>query len=116
METSPPENVSERPHLNHAQSFPRMDGSAVSPFARTRAKTVQSTPILETEDSDKLPLPLPVDGEGQSTDPDVFEKRGSLDSGFGDEGHEGEEVSVLSWSIHEQPEELPIELMSLTDR
>lgn len=93
-----------------------MDGSAGSSFARARAKTAQSVPILEAADSDKLPLPLSVDEEEQSTDPDVFDKRGSLDSCFGDEGHEGEEVSVLSRSIHDQQEELPIELMSLTDR
>lgn len=109
MESSSTEDSSERPTLHQARSFPRMDSSTASPFARARAKTVQ-----EAVDSDTLPLPLSTDEEEQSTGHDLFEKRGSMDSGFGDEGHE-EEISVLS-SIHEQPEDLPIELMSLTDR
>ena len=115
MESSTTEDSSERPHLHQARSFPRMDSSTASPFALTRAKTVQSVPVLETADSETFPLPLSADEEDQSAGHDLFEKRGSTDSGAGDEGHE-EEVSVLSRNIHEQPEELPIELMSLTDR
>ncbi|RJE23886.1 VPS9 domain protein [Aspergillus sclerotialis] len=109
MESSSTEDSSERQNLHQARSFPWMDSSTASPFARTRTKTVQ-----EAVDSDTHPLPLSADEEEQSTGHDLFEKRVSTDSGFGDEGHE-EEISVLS-SIHEQPEELPIELMSLTDR
>lgn len=115
MDSSPPENVSERPHLHQAQTFPRMDDSPTSPFARTRAKSVQSLPTPEAVDSDAHRLPLTVDEE-EAAGRDLFEKRGSSDSGLGDEGHEDEEFSALSRNIHERPEELPIELMSLTDR
>lgn len=114
MESSAAEDASETPHLHHAQTFPRMD--EVTPFARSRARSIQSQPTPEAVHSDALPLPLTVNDEGDPTERDLFEKRGSSDSGLGDEGHEGEEVSALSRNIHEQPEELPIELMSLTDR
>lgn len=88
----------------------------MSPFARSRGKSVQSVPTPEAVDSDAYPLPMEGDEEGQDTGRDVFERGGSSDSGSGDEDQEGEEFSVLSRSIHEQPEELPVELMSLTDR
>lgn len=116
MDPNPPENASERPNLHQAQTFPRMDDSTVSPFARSRARSVQSVPTPEAVDSDAHPLPMEGDEGGQDTGRDVFDKRGSSDSDSGDEEREGEEFSVLSRSIHEQPEELPVELMSLTDR
>lgn len=116
MEFSLPEDASERPHLQQAQTFPRMDDSAASPFARTRTKSVQSLPTPEAVDPDAHPLPLTVNEDEGTTGRDLFEKRGSSDSGLGDEGYEGEEFSALSRNIHERPEELPIELMSLTDR
>lgn len=113
MESSAANDAPDKPHLHHAQTFPRMD--EVTPFARSRARSVQSQPTPEAVDSDALPLSLTVDDE-EATERDLFEKRGSSDSGLGDEDHEGEEISALSRNIHEQPEELPIELMSLTDR
>jgi hypothetical protein len=57
---------------------------------------------------------LSVSEDDQDTGPDLFEKRGISELGLEDE--QGEEVSVLSRNIQEQPEELPIELISLTDR
>ncbi|RMJ25878.1 VPS9 domain protein [Aspergillus sp. HF37] len=92
-----------------------MDDSPASPFARTRATSVQSLPTPEAIDSDAHRLPSTVDEE-EAADRDLFEKRGSSDSGLGDEGNEDEEFSALSRNIYERPEELPIELMSLTDR
>ena len=70
----------------------------------------------ESVDSDALPLPLSGEGEDQDADPDLFERRNSSESGAGDDGQQGDEGSVISRNIQGQPEELPIELMSLTDR
>ncbi|EAW13956.1 VPS9 domain-containing protein [Aspergillus clavatus NRRL 1] len=104
-----------KPRLHTVRSFPRMDNPEVSSFARNRAKTVQSVAIPEAVESTVLPIPLSPESE-PGAGPDLFEKRGSSDSSVRDDGHLGEEVSVLSLGIHEQPEELPIELISLTDR
>ncbi|KAJ5273139.1 Vacuolar sorting protein 9 subgroup [Penicillium angulare] len=60
------------------------------------------------------PMSLPVDSEGQQDGPDVFERRGSADSGGGDT--QADEGFVLSRSVQDPSEELPIELISLTDR
>lgn len=109
-------NDSAKPRLHTARSFPRMDNPEMSSFARTRAKTVQSVAISELVDSTALPLPLSVDDDEHDNDPDVFEKRGSSGSEAGDDGQQGDEVSVLSRGLQDQAEELPIELMSLTDR
>ncbi|KAA8650597.1 hypothetical protein EYZ11_012054 [Aspergillus tanneri] len=91
-----------------------MDASDVSPFARSRAKTVQSVAITETVDSDALPLSM--DEEDQDSGPDLFEITGSSEAAPGEEREQDEEVSVLSRGIKGQPEELPIELISLTER
>lgn len=93
-----------------------MANPELSSFARTRAKTVQSVAIQELVDSAALPLSLSVEDDEQDNGPDLFEKRGSSESEAGDDGQQGEEVSVLSRGLQDQHEELPIELMSLTDR
>lgn len=61
------------------------------------------------------PLSVPAPEEGNEDGPDVFEKRVSADSGAGEEGR-GDEGFVLSRSLEDPSEELPIELISLTDR
>ena len=104
----------EKPPLHTVRSFPRMESSDASRFARTRSRTVQS--LTESVDSDAIPLPLSGDDEDQNAGPDLFERRNSSESGAGDDGQLGDESSVLSRNIQDQPEELPIELMSLTDR
>lgn len=72
-------------------------------------------PAADTVDG-KLQLPSPSgDNEGQGVGPDVFERRGSADSGVVGEGN-GDEGFVLSRSLQDPSEELPIELISLTDR
>ncbi|GAQ06655.1 hypothetical protein ALT_3976 [Aspergillus lentulus] len=109
-------NDAAKPRLHTARSFPRMANPELSSFARTRAKTVQSVAIPELVDSAALPLPLSVEDDEQDNGPDLFEKRGSSESEAGDDGQQGEEVSVLSRGLQDQHEELPIELMSLTDR
>jgi hypothetical protein len=59
---------------------------------------------------------LSIEDDEQDNGPDLFEKRGSSEPEAGDDGQLGEEVSVLSRGLQDQPEELPIELISLTDR
>ena len=110
-------NAPGQPRLHSTRSFPRMDdGSDVSPLARVRAKTVQSMAVPEPVDADALPIPLIDDDGGQDDGPDLFEKSSSFDSGTADDGQQGEEASVLSRNVEDDPEELPIELISLTDR
>lgn len=59
---------------------------------------------------------LSTPGEGrQEAGPDVFERRGSAETENGGDG-QGEEGFVLSRSVQDPSEELPIELVSLTDR
>ncbi|KAL4979912.1 hypothetical protein BDW66DRAFT_126378 [Aspergillus desertorum] len=103
-----------KPRLHSTRSFPRMDNNAdasVSTF-RSRAKTVQSIAIPESIDSGSLPLSLTKDEGKQGTTPDLFEKSASSYAEHGP----NVETSVLSRNVPNQPEELPIELISLTDR
>ena len=115
MSFDPTENGSGKPRLHTARSFPRMDTSEAGPFIRSRSKTFQSVATPEHVDSDAHPLPLSPAEEDQETGPDLFEKAGLSEPGINDDG-QGEEVSVLSRNAEEQSEELPIELISLTDR
>ncbi|KAL4931326.1 VPS9 domain-containing protein [Aspergillus undulatus] len=105
---------SAKPRLHTTRSFPRMDSPGTSPFIRSRAKTVQSVAIPESVDADALPLSLSGKDE-QDGSPDVFEKQGGSGPSADDEPH-GEEASVLSRNVTNQPDGLPIELISLTDR
>ncbi|OGM44647.1 VPS9 domain protein [Aspergillus bombycis] len=109
------ENGSAKPRLHTARSFPRMDTSEAGPFIRSRSKTFQSVATPEHVDSDAHPLPLSPAEEDQVTGPDLFEKAGASELGIDDDG-QVEEASVLSRNAEEQSEELPIELISLTDR
>ncbi|KAL2793557.1 hypothetical protein BJX66DRAFT_305773 [Aspergillus keveii] len=106
-----------KPRLHTTRSFPRMDssGTTSSPFIRSRAKTVQSVAIPEAVDSEALPLSLSGNDDGRDSSPDLFEKSGASGPSV-DDGPHGEETSVLSRNVQHQPEELPIELISLTDR
>jgi len=67
-----------------------------------------------TADRDTQPVSLSVDPEGQQNGSDVFERRGSADSAVAD--GQADEGFVLSRSVQDPSEELPIELISLTDR
>ncbi|KAL5339557.1 hypothetical protein BJX70DRAFT_148130 [Aspergillus crustosus] len=103
-----------KPRLHTTRSFPRMDSSDATPLIRSRAKTVQSVAIPETVDSDAFPLSLSGNDEKISS-PDLFEKPVVSGQSADDEPH-GEEASVLSRKVQDQPDDLPIELISLTDR
>ncbi|RAK71905.1 VPS9 domain-containing protein [Aspergillus fijiensis CBS 313.89] len=115
MSVNTPDHGVGKPRLHTARSFPRMDSSEPSPFIRSRAKTVQSVAIPELVDSESLPLPLSSAEDEQDSGPDLFEKTGSPDLTH-DEGGHGEETSVLTRGMQDHTEELPIELISLTDR
>lgn len=106
----PGNNASRTPRLHTARSFTRLEPSRVSPFARSRAKTVQTLTIAENIDATPLSIPLTGDYE-ENAGPDLFEKRDSSDSGLGDGEQHNEEAPA-----QDQLEELPIELISLTDR
>jgi hypothetical protein len=96
------------------RSFTRMEASSTRPFVKTKAKTALDTMSLEVVAPDALPL----SPEGEDADgADVFEKRGSSDSELDDDAIEdGEQLLSRSQSIPDRFDELPIELMSLTDR
>ncbi|KAJ5728860.1 uncharacterized protein N7483_003368 [Penicillium malachiteum] len=66
------------------------------------------------ETSPPQSLSFSVDNGEHQNGPDVFERRGSADSGAGD-GH-ADDGFVLSRSVQDPSEELPIELLSLIDR
>ncbi|KAJ5634968.1 uncharacterized protein N7484_008281 [Penicillium longicatenatum] len=88
--------------LQYTQPFTRMESSDAHPSARV------------TTDRDTQPLSLSVDIEERQNGSDVFERRGSADS-TGADG-QADEGFVLSRSVQDPSEELPIELISLTDR
>lgn len=98
--SGPSENGSGRPHL-HA-----MDSSD----ANSLASTGQSTANMNTRRPSNS-----AHGEGNGDGPDVFERQVSADSGPESES-QGDEGFVLSRSVQNPSEELPIELISLTDR
>ncbi|KAJ5194199.1 Vacuolar sorting protein 9 subgroup [Penicillium cf. griseofulvum] len=99
---SGPSENSTQPHLHSARSFTRMDGSNVK------------SPTIE-QDSKTTPLSSPVNIEGQENGPDVFERRDSADSGTAGDA-QTDDGFVLSRSVQDPSEELPIELISLADR
>lgn len=69
----------------------------------------------QTHTSNQAVSLLTPDSEKQEAGPDVFERRGSADSANGGDA-QGDEGFVLSRSVQDPSEELPIELISLTDR
>ena len=83
------------------------------PFARSRAKTVQPLILSEDIGSSEVPVPLAADYDPENGHhPDLFEKRDSIDSDTENNGEEQDRES----GEPDQQEELPIELVSLTDR
>ncbi len=76
---------------------------------------MQSVAIPESVDADALPLSLTENEGDEDGGPDLFEKPGTSGPSVNDEP-DSEEASVLSRNVPSQPEELPIELISLTDR
>lgn len=102
-------NGSAQPHLHTSRSFPRMDSTDTNSSISAK----QNTP--EPVNTSTQPLSGPTPDEEKEDGPDLFERRASADSGAGGEG-QGDEGFVLSRSVQDPSEELPIELISLTDR
>lgn len=102
-------NGSGQPHLHPSGSFTRMD--SLDSNSSHSAKQATSEPVNASTD----PLSASALDEGKKDGPDVFEKGVPADSGAGEEG-QGDEGFVLSRSVQDPSEELPIELISLTDR
>ncbi|KAG0157108.1 hypothetical protein PDIDSM_4292 [Penicillium digitatum] len=67
------------------------------------------------QDSKTAPMSSSVHKEGQKNGSDVFERRGSADSGTAADA-QTDDGFVLSRSVQDPSEELPIELISLADR
>ncbi|KAJ5323100.1 hypothetical protein N7452_011389 [Penicillium brevicompactum] len=85
----------------------------------SRSPITSSQPYTRMESPDQNSggpsTPVPSVKEGQADGPDVFERRGSADSSTTGDG-QAEEGFVLSRSLQDPSEELPIELISLADR
>lgn len=100
--------------LQSTKLFSRFESSGVSPFARSRASTVQNGVVPQVVGPDRLPLS--PDKESSRPSGDVFEKTGSTDDGDRASPEELERSFTRSQSLPERFDELPIELISLTDR
>ncbi|KAL1968588.1 hypothetical protein VTN77DRAFT_1798 [Rasamsonia byssochlamydoides] len=108
LSTTPSENGSKTPRALHPmRSFTRMETSSVSPFARSRAKTIQTPTPLDT---DSLPLSSSPDYDDANKGPDIFEERDSIDSDLGSTAAQSEQ------RLGDGSDALPIELASLSDR
>nr|KMM69803.1 hypothetical protein CPAG_06116 [Coccidioides posadasii RMSCC 3488] len=89
------------------QSMPSM----THPFSRIALPTVDQVVGLESMDPVAAPFnPLPADGE-----PDVFEKQDSIKSANGNK-EQDELLQIQDKSCLERFDDLPIEMISLTDR
>ncbi|CAI7623984.1 unnamed protein product [Penicillium manginii] len=84
-------------------------------MANTDTQPSGSNPATDSTNVPAQPLTSAIDIEGQAKGPDVFERRGSAESSGEGDG-QGDEGFVLSRSLKDPSEELPIELVSLTDR
>lgn len=93
--------------LHPTHSLTRMESSESRPSLPSRQMSAD-------QGDTTTPPTFTVDDGNQQTGPDVFERRGSADSGGGD--GQADEGFVLSRSLTDPSEELPIELISLTDR
>lgn len=107
--SGPAADGSNQPHLRSTRSFTRMGSSDTQPSVSDK-----STPNQAQASGQGVSILTP-DNEKQEAGPDVFERRGSADSGIGGDTN-GDEGFVLSRSVQDPSEELPIELISLTDR
>ncbi|KAJ5112501.1 hypothetical protein N7532_000546 [Penicillium argentinense] len=94
-------------YLSSTPSFTRMETSDTQPPGpkQTPDQADASQPLLSSA----------IESEGQERSLDVFERRGSAGSSGAGDGP-GDEGFVLSRSLQDPSEELPIELISLTDR
>lgn len=96
-----------------SRSFTRMESSTTRPFLRSKSKTAPDAVSLEVVEPNALPLsPSGESPEGA----DVFDRRASSDDGTDDGTDDGDQLLSRSQTVPDKFDELPIELMSLTDR
>ncbi|KAJ5666890.1 hypothetical protein N7462_011299 [Penicillium macrosclerotiorum] len=81
----------------------------------TQSSTPGKSSATGQADTGAGPLALSPGDDARDNGPDVFERRSSADSNTAGDG-QGDEGFVLSRSVKNPSEELPIELVSLTDR
>ena len=93
-----------------------METSKESPLSRGRAKTIQPSSPSKITDLDTLPLSLSLERGDGDLGLDLFEKRDSTDSERGDTGGQDTQPFIYLQDLDDGSEELPIELVSLTDR
>jgi hypothetical protein len=99
----------DQPHLRSVRSVTRMASSDAQ-------SSVSDKPTADQAHASNQAVSLVTpNSEKQEAGQDVFERRGSADSANGGET-QGDEGFVLSRSVQDPSEELPIELISLTDR
>jgi hypothetical protein len=107
--SGPADDNSGQHHLRSTRSFTTMGSSDAQP-------SVSDKPTADQTHASNQALPLLTpDSEKPEAGPDVFERRESADSGNGGDTQD-DEGFVLSRSVQDPSEELPIELISLTDR
>ncbi|KAJ5747494.1 uncharacterized protein N7511_009190 [Penicillium nucicola] len=87
-------------------------GPSLSQFTRMESPVKSSPTLTEQEDPRTS---LSTNNKEQEKGPDVFDRRGSADSSTAGDG-QADEGFVLSRSLQDPQEELPIELISLADR
>ena len=100
--------------MQTAKSFSRFEPAPSSPLTRSRASTIQGgvIPQLHTPEIPRASTESRTDGQAK----DVFDKSLSFEGGDGDVSPDLDRTPSRSLSLPERFEELPIELMSLTDR
>ncbi|KAI9824329.1 MAG: hypothetical protein M1819_000889 [Sarea resinae] len=98
--------------LHISKSFSRLEPSSPSPLSRNRASTLQPGTIPEVMLPDKLPSS--PENEQRAEHDDIFVKK-DVD---GEDGHAEDEPGSAGYHLRlsDRFEDLPIELMSLTDR
>ena len=103
-------NSSRPPSIQSAQTNPEHESTPSYPFARSRVKNAQTLTVSEDISSYEVPVPLAADDDAD-IGRDLFEKRDSTDSGPDINEEQGEDDGEP-----DEPVDLPIELVSLTDR
>lgn len=93
-----------------------METSNTNPLARSRAQTVQAYTTSELTDVDPIPIPVTADEIDESHGPDLFEKQDSIETDPNGAVTPLEQPFALYQGFDTAPDELPVELASLTDR
>ena len=105
--------MSDRPEgPRSVKSFTRMESPSPGVFPRNRSKTVQDMSTFDTTANSSGPLSSSQ--EDRENEADIFERPEDL--GAENDNEEIEPALLRPENLPERFDELPIELMSLTDR